>query len=94
MARRVRLLASVDLERDLAQVNVPTLVITGDAALDRVVPVSRTREYLRMWPHARAATLSRTGHLGLITRSKAFAQLVFPFVEASRHEPGRGRRVG
>lgn len=94
MARRVRLLGAVDLEGQVARVKVPTLVITGDADLDRVVPVSLTRQYLRLWPHARAATLPRTGHLGFVTRPAAFADLVVPFVESSRRDAERGIRVG
>ena len=59
------LLESVQLDRDLADVRVPTLVVTGDAALDSVVPVRLTEEYSRIWPHASASRLARTGHLGL-----------------------------
>jgi pimeloyl-ACP methyl ester carboxylesterase len=90
MARRVRLLAGVELERELQHVNVPTLLITGDADLDRVVPVRLTREYLRVWPHARLMAIPRTGHLGLITRPDDFAAAVAPFVE---QEDGRAARV-
>ena len=81
MARRVRLLSAVDLRDVVARVQVPTLVITGEPSLDRVVPVSATRDYLRMWPHARQATLARTGHLGLITRAGEFARIVGDFVD-------------
>jgi pimeloyl-ACP methyl ester carboxylesterase len=86
MARRVRLLESVDLRRELAQVppsasQVPTLIVTGEAALDNVVPVAATHEYLRVWPQASLATLARTGHLGVITRPAAFANILVPFAE-------------
>jgi pimeloyl-ACP methyl ester carboxylesterase len=80
LARRVRMLLSVDLQDELAPLTLPTLVITGEDGLDRVVPPARTREYLQMWPHAAGATLERTGHLGLITKPDAFAALVVPFV--------------
>jgi len=94
MARRVRLLAAGDAVSGLERVRVPTLVVTGEAALDRVVPVRLTQQYLAFWPHARAVTLERTGHLGLITRPRAFAGLVAPFVEAAhagrQQEPDRG----
>ncbi len=93
MARRVYLLASVDLDRELERVAVPTLVITGDPALDNVVPAALTEEYLRLWPHARRATIARTGHLGLITRPHDFAALVAPFVESAAHEQERRRVV-
>jgi pimeloyl-ACP methyl ester carboxylesterase len=82
MARRVKLLESVQLDRGLADVRVPTLVVTGDAALDNIVPVHLTEEYVRMWPHAQRATIARTGHIGLITRPEAFTAAVGSFVEA------------
>jgi pimeloyl-ACP methyl ester carboxylesterase len=80
MARRVQVLRTIDLRDKTARVRVPTLVVTGEPALDRVVPVQATHEYLRMWPHAREAMLPRTGHLGLITRPDAFASIVATFV--------------
>jgi pimeloyl-ACP methyl ester carboxylesterase len=80
MARRVHMLESVDLGESLERVNVPTLLITGETRLDRVVPVSLTKEYLRIWPRAQHATLPRTGHLGLITRPREFANLVENFL--------------
>jgi pimeloyl-ACP methyl ester carboxylesterase len=86
MARRVRLLASIDLRQELAQQpaasgQLPTLIVTGEPTLDNVVPVAATHEYLRIWPQASLATLARTGHLGLITRPAAFANIVVPFAE-------------
>jgi pimeloyl-ACP methyl ester carboxylesterase len=98
MARRVRLLESVDVDHELRAVHVPTLVVTGDAALDKVVPVELTEEYVRLWPHADRVTIARTGHLGLITRPDDFAAAVASFVErhASRTgaSSGREKRVG
>jgi pimeloyl-ACP methyl ester carboxylesterase len=94
MARRVSLLADAELPDGIAQLRVPTLLITGQADLDRVVPVRLTREYARMWPHARVAEMPRTGHLGLITRPGAFASLVVPFVDQASHDASGRRRVG
>ena len=81
MARRARLVASLDVERELALVRCPTLVVTGESALDRVVPVALTRDYLRIWPHATEAVFERTGHLGTITRPDEFTRLVGQFAE-------------
>jgi hypothetical protein len=81
MARRARLVASLDLDGRLESVQCPTLVITGEASLDRVVPVTMTREYLRIWPHATDAVLERTGHLGPMTRPDEFARLVASFAD-------------
>jgi pimeloyl-ACP methyl ester carboxylesterase len=79
MAQRVRLLDGLDLTAELARVRVPALVLTGEEALDRVVPVERTLEYLRLWPHAEVNLVARTGHLGPVTRPDAFAELVASF---------------
>jgi len=93
MARRVRLLKRIDVAAELAQVHTPVLIITGEADLDRVVPVASTRRYLELWPHATAVTLSRTGHLGLITRPDAFAQLVVGFADRAALPDAR-RQLG
>ena len=94
MARRVRLLSSVNLQEELASVMVPTLVVTGEARLDRIVPVQATLEYARLWPRARVDVIANTGHLGLITRPDRFAALVVPFAERADREASLGRRVG
>jgi pimeloyl-ACP methyl ester carboxylesterase len=80
MIRRIRLLSTVDFREDVRRVTAPTLVVTGDAGLDRTVPVEQTREYLRLLPCVEAATLDRTGHLGTVTRPAAFSRLVHDFV--------------
>jgi pimeloyl-ACP methyl ester carboxylesterase len=86
MARRVHLLSSVlgagRIEAELARVKVPTMIVTGEESLERVVSPRITREYLAIWPHARVETLARTGHLGMITRPEQFAALVSGFVSA------------
>jgi len=83
MARRVHLLESLDLSLELAGLTVPTLIITGEPDLDRVVPVESTLQYARLWPHAQIATLERTGHLGLTTRPETFADLLVKFAEGT-----------
>jgi pimeloyl-ACP methyl ester carboxylesterase len=85
MARRVHLLSSVRIEEDLAGVQVPVLLVTGEDSLDSVVPPRVTRGYLELWPHARAVTIARTGHLGVITRPAEFAAVVSAF--AAEHAP-------
>jgi len=93
MSRRVHLLNQVEIGPGLGGVTKPTLITIGEAHLDRVVPVAATREYLQLWPHATAATIARTGHLGLITRPAEFARLVVPFVNDAAGLDRR-RRVG
>jgi len=92
MARRVQLTKGHDLQAQLSRVNVPTLLVTGDSALDRVVPTGLSHEYARMWPHARLATIANTGHLGLITRPDEFARLVVPFAEEGARQADEGAR--
>ena len=79
MAARVRCLGGHDFVRDAVSVVAPALVITGEPSLDRVVPVTGTREYLDLIPAATGHTLARTGHIGLVTRPEAFADAVFGF---------------
>ena len=92
MARRIALLADVNLTDCVRQIERPTLIVTGEPALDRVVPVRLTLEYQRLIPHARAERLARTGHIGLITRAQAFADLVVPFTLAAGGELARKER--
>jgi pimeloyl-ACP methyl ester carboxylesterase len=93
MARRVHLLEpgtlrGTGLLQELAGVHVPTLIITGEEHLDRVVPVGMTRQYLTLWPHARIETIARSGHLGVITRPAEFARLITSFVHESARLTG------
>jgi 3-oxoadipate enol-lactonase len=80
MARRITMLSAVNVTNRVRHIERPTMVITGDPALDRVVPVRLTLEYVRLIPHAQTATLARTGHIGLITRSEAFADLLLEWM--------------
>jgi pimeloyl-ACP methyl ester carboxylesterase len=94
MARRVKMLSSVELEREVVAIDCPVLIVTGEPQLDRVVPVARTREYLKLLPQARIVTIERTGHLGLITRPEAFAEAVAPFAAAHAGRTLSGPHVG
>ena len=91
MSRRVRLLDGNTLEAELAHLRVPALVVTGQAELDRVVPVSLTRDYLRLWPHAGGTAIARSGHLGSITRPEEFAELVVRFADANGLDKVKGQ---
>ena len=94
MARRARMNGDPELARAIARVRVPTLVITGEPGLDRVVPTEATAEYLRLWPHAESATLAHTGHIGHVTRPAALADLIVPFAERAAGESPSRRQVG
>jgi pimeloyl-ACP methyl ester carboxylesterase len=83
MAGRVRLLAPCDFAADARRITAPTLVLTGEPDLDRVVPVAGTREYLTLIPGAVGRTLEGTGHVGLVTRPREFARAIREFVTHS-----------
>lgn len=82
MGARVKMVEAVDFPALCRAVRVPTLVVTGEPHLDRVVNVGGTREYAAAIDDARAVTLERTGHLGLVTRPARFAEIVGTFVAA------------
>ena len=83
MAARIRDTQEVDVAADCARISTPTLVITGEEQLDRVVPVETTRRYASMIRGARYELMSGTGHLGVLTQPGRFAALVSEFVHAN-----------
>ena len=62
----------------------PTLIVTGEAHLDYVVPVEGSAEYERLIAGARRRVLPSTGHLGSMTRPVEFAAVIRTFVEGLR----------
>ena len=83
MARRVAW-ATEHQYADPHSVKPPTLVVTGEPALDRIVPVDVTRRYLDDFDSAQHVVLKHTGHLGLVTRPDEFAGMLGRFVDAVR----------
>jgi pimeloyl-ACP methyl ester carboxylesterase len=63
-------------------IRVPTLVVTGEPHLDRVVPTSSTLRYVDLIRGARHARLAGTGHIGLICKPDDFAGVVGRFLNA------------
>ena len=82
MAARMRIAKTVDFFEACKRITMPTLVVTGQPGLDRVVPVESTREYERYLPAARLVKLDNTGHIGSVTHADRFAELVAGFAEA------------
>jgi pimeloyl-ACP methyl ester carboxylesterase len=80
MAARAIALGSHDIVADCRRITAPTLVVTGAAGLDRVVPAASTATYVQFISGARSLVLERTGHFGTITRPEAFATAVEAFV--------------
>lgn len=81
-AARLRLAFALDFDETAARVDAPTLVVTGEDGLDRIVPADSTLEYVARIRGAQAARIERTGHMGTITRPDRFADLVGAFVES------------
>jgi pimeloyl-ACP methyl ester carboxylesterase len=87
MAERARLLPARDLIADCHRVSAPTLVVTGERALDHIVPVESTAAYATSIRGARLVVLEHTGHLGTITHPSAFTAAVNQFVRNARPGP-------
>ncbi len=85
MAARIREAAQLDFAADSRRVVAPTLVMTGEANLDRVVPVESTRVYATLIPGAEYRQMPETGHMGLLTRPSVFADVVSGFAHAHHH---------
>jgi len=81
IARRACLIEELDIVGDSGRVVAPTLVVTGEPALDWVIPVDDTVGYVRLIPGARHTVLEHTGHLGTLTRPAVFAAEVRRFVD-------------
>lgn len=89
MAAWVNAWQATDLLSDCRKVVAPTLVVTGEPALDRIVPVTSSLDYLALIPGARHVTLERTGHLGFLTRPEAYGDVVTKFVDDPGASPWR-----
>jgi 3-oxoadipate enol-lactonase/3-oxoadipate enol-lactonase/4-carboxymuconolactone decarboxylase len=85
MATRVHQAQAIDFAPDCGNIRVPTMIVTGEEGLDRVVPVSSTRMFRTLIPGAVLDTLDRTGHLGCLTQPSRFAETVSRFVHAHSH---------
>jgi pimeloyl-ACP methyl ester carboxylesterase len=82
MSRRARLAEHQNFEADCTGVTVPTLVVTGERDLDRVVPCDDTMSYLKLIPGASFQLFERTGHLGTVLAPERFAAIVSRFCRA------------
>jgi pimeloyl-ACP methyl ester carboxylesterase len=85
MAERINLTQQTDFAPDCSRIRVPTLILTGEEPLDRVVPVSSTRLFSTLITGAESRVLERTGHLGAMTQPLRFAEVVGQFVHAHNH---------
>jgi pimeloyl-ACP methyl ester carboxylesterase len=84
MAARILEQQTMDFVPDCGRLGAPTLIVTGEPHLDRIVPVESTLRYLTMIEGAKHAVIDRTGHLGSITRPEVFASTVCDFLAGKR----------
>ena len=93
MAAWVNAWMTSNLVDDCRAIAAPTLVVTGETSLDRVVPVSSSLDYLRLIPHSRHAVVARTGHLGALMHPDQFTALVDDFVTQWPHAAATSSRL-
>jgi pimeloyl-ACP methyl ester carboxylesterase len=72
MAARMRVAKNVDFFEACRCITMPTLVVTGEPGLDRVVPVEQTWKYLKLIPGSESLRL-RGGHVCCLTQPRVFA---------------------
>jgi pimeloyl-ACP methyl ester carboxylesterase len=82
MARRIQWAGAYRFA-DPSAVIAPVLVVTGEPALDRVVPVEVSERNIARLRAARHVVLPRTGHLGIVTRPERFRTVVDDFLKPS-----------
>ena len=75
---------TLELTAAIRAIPAPTLIVTGEPTLDRVVPVASSLDYLNLIPGARHRTLPSTGHIGLLLKPAAFAGIVSDFLGPPR----------
>lgn len=81
MATRARLIAEMDAAAHCGCIASPTLVLTGEPGLDHVINGDGGSAYARLIGNARSTVLEGTGHLGLVTKPRAFAQTIRTFAD-------------
>lgn len=84
MAQWIREFLRYDMSEDCSLIKAPTLIVTGESRLDRVVPVYETKRYLKMIKGSTHQILPNTGHLGAITRPYRFAEMAGQFIYAAQ----------
>jgi pimeloyl-ACP methyl ester carboxylesterase len=81
MAGWARLKMATDIVADCARVTAPTLLITGEPGLDKVIDLRQSADWTTLIPGTRHVTIPRTGHIGLVSKPAEFADLVCGFMK-------------
>jgi 3-oxoadipate enol-lactonase len=84
MAHWIREYLRYDMAEDCELITAPTLIVTGESRLDRVVPVYETKRYLKMIKGSTHQILANTGHLGPVTKPYRFAEMAGQFIYAAQ----------
>jgi len=82
MVRRLRWLDGLRFSTS-GPLDLPAAIVTGEDALEKVVPPAETRRYRQWLPQAPVITLAHTGHIGTVTRAHEFAECVAGVLRAS-----------
>ncbi|MFN7978955.1 MAG: hypothetical protein U0P30_12515 [Vicinamibacterales bacterium] len=82
MVRRLRWLDRLRFSTT-EPLDLPAMIVTGEDALEKVVPPAATRQYARWLPQAPIVTLARTGHIGTVTRTREFTDCVATVLRAA-----------
>ena len=90
MAEWVREWLRYDLAADCPAITAPTLVVTGESGLDRIVPVRDTKKFLKLIRGSTHRVLPETGHLGSIMKPYRFSEMCGQFI-LTAHERARAR---
>jgi len=85
--RRIDLLRHVDLRPELADIDVPTLVLKGP--LDTYTPAAWARDIARRIPGARYVELDGTGHCSHISMPEEFNRELISWLDELDHEEDR-----
>jgi pimeloyl-ACP methyl ester carboxylesterase len=80
MAKRAHMISNGSAAADARMVSAPTLIVTGEPSLDRVVAASGSVKYAELIARSTRVVIDHTGHLGSITRPRAFAAAVTEFL--------------
>jgi len=81
---QVAALTSFDRRNELAEINMPTLILA--AAEDRVCHPDHARELTKLIPGAELIVIGRAGHLVQTEQPLTYAKYLLPFLEADLAE--------
>ena len=81
MSGWAKLKIATDIVADCAHVKAPALLITGEPGLDKVVDLRQSADWMTLIPGTRHVTIERTGHIGLVSKPREFADIVCGFMK-------------